>query len=114
MLSLKHTNPQAVLLFPTDGTDVGHVRQAMQNLEWNVPVIGGYGAHYSEQIAKVAGPSSMKNLVATTYAPFGACPASGTRGHTEVHQRNQGLQPQGIQGTRARPRGRVCGLGEAS
>ena len=74
VLSLKHTNPQALLLFPTTGTDVGHVLQAMQNVGWNVPVIGGYGAHYSDQITKVAGQASMKNLVATAYAPFGACP----------------------------------------
>jgi ABC-type branched-subunit amino acid transport system substrate-binding protein len=72
-LSLKRGNPEAVLLFPTSGTDVGHVLQAMQDLSWNVPVVGGYGAHYSSQIAQVSGAASMNNLTATTYAPFGAC-----------------------------------------
>lgn len=74
VLALKRSQPQAMLLFPTDGTDVGHVLKAMQNLAWDIPVIGGYGAHYSDQIAKVAGANSMNRLVATTYAPFGACP----------------------------------------
>src|SRR5690242_2438723 len=74
VLSLKRGNPQAVLLFPTDGTDVGHVLQALKSLDWNVPVIGGYGAHYSTQIAQVSGADSMTNLTATVYAPFGACP----------------------------------------
>ena len=74
VLSLKRGNPQAVLLFPTDGTDVGHVLEAMKSLDWNVPVIGGYGAHYSTQIAQVSGAGSMASLTATVYAPFGACP----------------------------------------
>lgn len=82
-LSLKRTNPQAVLLFPTDGTDVGHVLQAMQGLSWNVPVIGGYGAHYSTQIAAVSGAGSMSNLTATAYAPFGACPGQSAPSATQ-------------------------------
>jgi len=83
-LSLKRGNPQAVLLFPTDGTDVGHVLQAMKNLSWNVPVVGGYGAHYSTQIAAVSGPSSMANLTATAYAPFGACPGQSAPSATKA------------------------------
>ncbi|WP_186526312.1 ABC transporter substrate-binding protein [Leekyejoonella antrihumi] len=74
VLSLKQSHPQAVLLFPTTGTDVGYVLKAMKNVGWTIPVIGGYGAHYADQIAAVSGQGSMSNVVATAYAPFGACP----------------------------------------
>lgn len=84
-LSLKQGNPQAVLLFPTDGTDVGHVLQAMQNLNWNVPVVGGYGAHYSTQIAQVSGAKSMSTLTATAYGPFGACPGKPAPAATQKY-----------------------------
>jgi len=77
LLSLKGGNPQALLLFPTSGTDVGRVLLGMQQLDMDIPVVGGYGAHFGADVARVAGRPAMTRLVATTYAAFGKCPKGG-------------------------------------
>jgi len=83
LLSLKSDNPQALLLFPTTGTDTGRVLQGLEQLNWDIPVIGGYGAHYGADVARVAGRASMTRLVATTYSAFGKCPRAGVPNATK-------------------------------
>jgi branched-chain amino acid transport system substrate-binding protein len=77
LLSLRSDNPQALLLFPTTGTDVGRVLRGIEQIGWNIPVVGGYGAHFGADVARVAGRPAMTRLVATTYAAFGKCPRGG-------------------------------------
>ena len=83
LLSLKSGNPQALLLFPTTGTDTGRVLQGLDQLNWDIPVIGGYGAHYGADVARVAGRAAMTRLVATTYSAFGKCPRAGVPNATK-------------------------------
>jgi ABC-type branched-subunit amino acid transport system substrate-binding protein len=83
LLALRGENPQALLLFPTTGTDTGRVLQGLNQLNWDIPVVGGYGAHYGADVARVAGRPAMSRLVATTYAAFGKCPRSGVPNATK-------------------------------
>ena len=83
LLSLRSGNPQALLLFPTTGTDVGRVLRGIEQLRWDIPVVGGYGAHFGADVARVAGQPAMARLVATTYAAFGKCPGSGVPNATK-------------------------------
>jgi branched-chain amino acid transport system substrate-binding protein len=84
LLSLKRGNPRALLLYPTSGTDTGRVLQGMDQLNWNIPVIAGYGAHFGPDVARVAGRPSMARLVATTYMPFGKCANAGVPPNTKA------------------------------
>lgn len=84
LLSLRSGNPQALLLFPTTGTDTGRVLQGMDQLNWDIPVVGGYGAHYGSDVARVAGRQAMARLVATTYRAFGKCPKAGIPTRTKA------------------------------
>jgi branched-chain amino acid transport system substrate-binding protein len=84
LLSLRGDNPQALLLFPTTGTDTGRVLRGIEQLRWNIPVVGGYGAHFGADVARVAGRDAMRRLVATTYAAFGKCPRRGIPNATKA------------------------------
>ena len=84
LLSLKRDNPQALLLFPTSGTDTGRVLQGMDQLNWNIPVVGGYGAHYGSDVVRVAGRAATTRLIAATYMPFGKCPKAGIPNNTKA------------------------------
>lgn len=84
LLSLQRGNPQALLLYPTTGEDVGNVLVGMKQLGWDVPVVGGYAAHFSDAIASVAGEEELERLTATAYAPFGACPGEGVPETTQA------------------------------
>lgn len=84
LLSLRSDNPQALLLFPTTGTDTGRVLRGIEQLRWNIPVIGGYGAHFGADVARVAGRDAMRRLLATTYAAFGKCPRRGIPNNTKA------------------------------
>jgi branched-chain amino acid transport system substrate-binding protein len=84
LLSLRSGNPQALLLFPTTGTDTGRVLRGIEQLRWNIPVVGGYGAHFGADVARVAGRDAMARLVATTYADLGKCPKRGIPSPTKA------------------------------
>ena len=83
LLSLKRGRPDQLLLYPTSGEDVGNVLKGMEQLNWELPVVGGYAAHYADAIVSVSGEESLDGLIATAYAPFGACPDEGVPESTE-------------------------------
>lgn len=76
VVSLRKGDPDALLLYTTSGDDAGHALQAMKQVRWDPPVIGSYGVHYASTIEGISGKDSLRNAVATTYAPFGACPGA--------------------------------------
>lgn len=98
LLSLRSDNPQALLLFPTTGTDTGRVLRGIEQLRWNIPVVGGYGAHFGADVARVAGRDAMTRLVATTYAAFGKCPRRGIPNATKAFVNGiRRFNPEGFQ-----------------
>jgi branched-chain amino acid transport system substrate-binding protein len=84
LLSLKRGRPDQLLLYPTSGEDVGNVLKGMEQLKWDLPVVGGYAAHYADAIVSVSGKDSLEGLIATAYTPFGACPDEGVPETTQT------------------------------
>lgn len=99
LLSLKRGQPDQLLLYPTTGEDVGNVLKGMRQLDWDIPVIGGYAAHFADAIVSVAGEESLEGLVATAYEPFGACPDGGVPPDTEAFISDlEEFDPEGSEG----------------
>jgi ABC-type branched-subunit amino acid transport system substrate-binding protein len=76
LVSLQKGDPDALLLYTSSGDDAGHALAGMKQIGWSTPIVGSYGVHYADVIIGIAGKKSLENAVATTYAPFGACPGS--------------------------------------
>ncbi len=75
LLSLRGGSPDAVLLFPVTATDTGRVLQQLDQLGWDVPVVGSYGTTFADAVKKIAGEDAYKNTTAVTFASFSACSA---------------------------------------
>jgi branched-chain amino acid transport system substrate-binding protein len=62
LLALRRGNPEALLISAISGDDAGHLIKGMQDIRWNIPVVGGaiIGVLYNA-IIKIAGPDSLKN-----------------------------------------------------
>lgn len=75
LLSLRGGNPDALLLFPVTATDTGRVLQQLDQLAWDVPVVGSYGTTFADAVKKIAGEDAYKNTTAITFASFSACSA---------------------------------------
>lgn len=73
LLSLRGGNPDALLLFPVTSTDTGRVLQQLDQLDWDVPVVGSYGTTFADAVKKIAGEDAYKNTTAITFASFSAC-----------------------------------------
>src|SRR5690606_25088967 len=84
LLSLRKSEPDAVLLFPVNATDTGRVLQQLAELNWDVPVVGSYGTTFSDAVKKIAGEDAYKNTSAVTFASFSACSADTVLETTET------------------------------
>jgi len=74
LLALKRGNPDAILLFTSNGEDTGNMIKSANELGWNVKVVGSFGATFSGPALKIAGKDAYKNTVAINYSGFSYCP----------------------------------------
>jgi branched-chain amino acid transport system substrate-binding protein len=79
LLALKKSNPDVLVSFNTTGDDTGRLVLGLRQLNWNVPVIGGYGTTFAAQAKGVAGADTYANLKSVTWSAFSACSASQVR-----------------------------------
>lgn len=84
LLTLRRGNPDVILLFTSNGEDTGNMVKSLNDLGWNVKVVGSFGATFSGPAIKIAGKEAYKNLVAVNYKGFSYCPSdTGARGFQE-------------------------------
>jgi branched-chain amino acid transport system substrate-binding protein len=74
LLTLRRGNPDVILLFTSNGEDTGNMVKSLNDLGWNVKVVGSFGATFSGPAIKIAGKDAYKNLVAVNYKGFSFCP----------------------------------------
>ena len=74
LLTLRRGNPDAMLLFTSNGEDTGNMVKSANELGWNVKVVGSFGATFSGPALKIAGKDAYRNLVAVNYKGFSYCP----------------------------------------
>ena len=78
LLALRRGAPDAILLFTSNGEDTGNMMKSLNELGWNVKVIGSFGATFSGPALKIAGKDAYKNTVAVNYKSFSYCPSEPT------------------------------------
>lgn len=78
LLALRRGNPDAILLFTSNGEDTGNMIKSLNELGWNVKVVGSFGATFSGPALKIAGKDAYKNTVAVNYKGFSYCPNEAT------------------------------------
>ena len=74
LLTLRRANPDVILLFTSNGEDTGNMVKSLNELGWNIKVVGSFGATFSGPAIKIAGKDAYKNLVAVNYRGFSFCP----------------------------------------
>ena len=74
LLTLRRANPDVILLFTSNGEDTGNMVKSLNELGWNIRVVGSFGATFSGPAIKIAGKDAYKNLVAVNYRGFSYCP----------------------------------------
>jgi len=75
LLTLRRASPDAILLFTSNGEDTGNMVKSAAELDWNIKVVGSFGATFSGPALKIAGKDAYKNLVAVNYKGFSYCPS---------------------------------------
>ena len=78
LLALRRGNPDAILLFTSNGEDTGNMIKSLNELGWNVKVVGSFGATFSGPALKIAGKDAYKNTIAVNYKGFSYCPNETT------------------------------------
>ncbi|MBK9604947.1 MAG: ABC transporter substrate-binding protein [Betaproteobacteria bacterium] len=78
LLALRRGNPDAILLFTSNGEDTGNMIKSANELGWGVKVVGSFGATFSGPALKIAGKDAYKNVVAVNYRGFSYCPSETT------------------------------------
>ena len=78
LLALRRGAPDAILLFTSNGEDTGNMMKSLNELGWNVKVIGSFGATFSGPALKIAGKDAYKSTVAVNYKSFSYCPSEPT------------------------------------
>jgi ABC-type branched-subunit amino acid transport system substrate-binding protein len=74
VLSLRRQNPPALLLYTNAGEDTGQVLKSLQDIGWDVPVVGSITvAGLPKQAIGVAGPKAYENTVGVQYKAFSYC-----------------------------------------
>lgn len=73
LLDLKRGNPDAVLLFTSNGDDTGNVLKGIGELGWEVKVSGSYGVALSGPALKIVGKEGFKNTTGLNYKGFTYC-----------------------------------------
>ena len=75
LLNLRRGNPEVLMLLSSIGTDTGNVLKGMQEIGWNVKVVGSVATgNTSDAAIKIAGPDAFKNAVAVNFRAFSFCP----------------------------------------
>lgn len=74
LLNLRGTNPEMLLLSGITGIDVGHALLGVEDLGWDIPIVGSltFGADYPS-VLKVAGPDILKQAVGLDIRAFSYC-----------------------------------------
>ena len=75
LLTLRRASPDVLLLFTSNGEDTGNMVKSATELDWNIKVVGSFGATFSGPALKIAGKDAYKNLVAVNYKGFSYCPS---------------------------------------
>jgi ABC-type branched-subunit amino acid transport system substrate-binding protein len=75
LLALKRGNPDVILLYTSNGEDTGNMVKSLNELGWNIKVVGSFGATFSGPALKIAGKDAYKNTVAVNYKGFSYCPS---------------------------------------
>ena len=78
LLALRRGAPDAILLFTSNGEDTGNMIKSLNELGWNVKVVGSFGATFSGPALKIAGKDAYRNTVAVNYKGFSYCPSEPT------------------------------------
>jgi len=78
LLALRRGAPDVILLFTSNGEDTGNMIKSLNELGWNVKVVGSFGATFSGPALKIAGKDDYKNTVAVNYKGFSYCPNETT------------------------------------
>jgi len=78
LLALRRGAPDVILLFTSNGEDTGNMIKSLNELGWNVKVVGSFGATFSGPALKIAGKDAYKNTVAVNYKGFSYCPSEPT------------------------------------
>ncbi len=78
LLALKRGSPDVILLFTSNGEDTGNMIKSLNELGWNIKVVGSFGATFSGPALKIAGKDAYKNTVAVNYKGFSYCPSEPT------------------------------------
>ena len=74
LLSLRGGEPDMLLLSGITGIDVGHALLGVEDLGWDIPIVGSltFGADYPS-VLRVAGPDILKNAVGLDIRAFSYC-----------------------------------------
>ena len=79
LLALRKSDPDVLLSFHQTGDDTGRLVLGLQELGWDVPVIGSYGSTFADQAKGVAGDDVFANFKSVTWSAFSACSADEIR-----------------------------------
>ncbi len=74
LLPMRRSNPDVLLALTANGTDTGYVIKGLNDLNWNVKVVGNISVIIQPGVVtKVAGPDAFKNVVALNYKALTYC-----------------------------------------
>ena len=77
LLSLRRSEPDMLLLSGITGTDVGHALKGVEDIGWDIPIVGSltFGADYPN-VVKIVGTDILKNAVGLDIRAFSYCEGS--------------------------------------
>ncbi len=102
LLALRRGNPDVILLFTSNGEDTGNMIKSLNELGWNVKVVGSFGATFSGPALKIAGKDAYKNTVAVNYKGFSYCPNEQTpKAFQDFVAQVRGIQAGGLRSAAA-------------
>ena len=73
ILDLRSGDPDVLLLFSSTGDDTGHFLRSRDEVGWDIPVVGSYGAALSGPALSIAGDDAYRDVVGINYAGFTYC-----------------------------------------
>lgn len=79
LLKLKATDADTLLFFAQTGKDTGTLSVNMDQLGWDVPVIGSYGTTFAAQAIAIGGPETYQDFDSVFWPAFAACTVNEIR-----------------------------------
>lgn len=77
LLDLREGEPEALLAFTSTGDHSGYILQGRTELNWDIPIIGGYGFALSGPAIEIAGEEAFDGVTGINYAAFTYCEDEG-------------------------------------